>query len=617
MARPICYCDRNVIFAGEKSTWKFCYTPGVILPKNTSIYFDINSQGRPNVDWEIPQEDLKKKNNIIFGILPDKAIIKAKKVNKSLFEFILPSKIPSGKTFTIVIGTKNKDGIGNQSQTYSQRKRKFFLKIDMKNKKSVKIKEIFHLDVRGNTFDKLKILSPSIATRNKRFDVMLRFEDQYGNLTGKAEEGTLIDLTYENLRENLNWKLFVPETGFLAIPNLYFNETGVYRLKFRDLKTKKEYVSDPIKCFDDTEETLLWGAFHGESENFNATNNIDNFLREARDEKGYDFIGTSSFDTQEETPSQTWKLISQSIAEFNEDFRFSSFLGFQWAGVAMEEGVRQFIYLKDNKNILRSKDLKTNSLKKIYKMLLPKDLLSIPIFTMSKKNGFDFKNYNPDFEKVVEIYNAWGSSECTEKEGNIKPIKGFCSSEANGSIRKALSNNYRFGFIAGGYDDRGVFEKLYDSNQKQYSPGLTAIISKGHTKEEIFTALKKRSCYATTGARIILDFFIAGKPMGSELTIHEKPGLKINRFISASIVGTDILKKVEIIRNGKILKTFLPKELEFSFDFNDSDSFQNANIQKDKHSFIYYYLKVEQNDGNVAWSSPIWIDEEIKKSRAK
>ncbi len=79
--------------------------------------------------------------------------------------------------------------------------------------------------------------------KNKRFDITVRFEDEFGNLTNYAPEGTLVDLSYEHLRENLNWKLFVPETGFVILPNLYFNEAGIYRIRLRNQKTNEIFIS--------------------------------------------------------------------------------------------------------------------------------------------------------------------------------------------------------------------------------------------------------------------------------------------------------------------------------------------------------------------------------------
>ncbi len=89
-------------------------------------------------------------------------------------------------------------------------------------------------------------------------------------------------------------------------------------------------------------------------------------------------------------------------------------LGFQYQGESGKEGVRQFIYTKEGKPILRQKEGKTSSLSKIYKSTSPKEMISIPCFTMGKGSSFDFEDFNPDFERVVEIYNAWGSSERTK-----------------------------------------------------------------------------------------------------------------------------------------------------------------------------------------------------------
>ena len=78
---------------------------------------------------------------------------------------------------------------------------------------------------------------------------IVRFEDEFGNLTNNAPEDTLIELSHEHLRENLNWKLFVPETGFISLPNLYFNEAGIYTIQLVNSKTKEIFRSAPISVF--------------------------------------------------------------------------------------------------------------------------------------------------------------------------------------------------------------------------------------------------------------------------------------------------------------------------------------------------------------------------------
>ena len=275
MRRSICYCESNLSLAGEVSTWKFSYTTATSLPKGTRLKFDLASRGR-EIDWEIPSVNLKEKKNIIWAETPDGKILTAKELEKSdsftsSFEFALPSEIKAGDTLSIFMGTaeKNKEESrkkGNRAQTSIQRRRPFSLYIDPKGKGDYRDPEIFTIDVRGNVLKYIRIIAPSLVGKNKRFDVIIRFEDVFGNLTNNAPEGTLVEVSYEHLRENLNWKLFVPETGFINVPNLYFNEPGIYKIRLRNLKTNETYFSAPIKCFAEADKSIYWGLLHGESE---------------------------------------------------------------------------------------------------------------------------------------------------------------------------------------------------------------------------------------------------------------------------------------------------------------------------------------------------------------
>ncbi|MES2121405.1 MAG: DUF3604 domain-containing protein, partial [Chlamydiota bacterium] len=506
MRRSICFCEPAIALAGDVQTWKFSYTTAANLPKGARLKFDLNSK------------------NLIWAEMPDGKPLAAKEIQgpqdyTPAFEFSLPSEIKAGDTLSIFMGTpeKSKEEArkkGTRAQTSIQRRRPFHLYIDPKGKGDYREAEIFMLDVRGNVLKNIRIVAPSLVAKNKRFDVVIRFEDIFGNLTNNAEEGTLVEVSYEHLRENLNWKLFVPETGFINVPNLYFNEPGIYKIQLRNLNTKDTFFSSPIKCFAEADKSIFWGLLHGESEKADSAENVENCLRVFRDEKNFQFYGVSPFEGAEETSNEVWKGVSTQVTEFNEDYRFTTFLGMQWHGDEPGEGLRQLVYSKDNKPLLRKKDMKSNLLSKIYKSHSQKDLLAIPSFTMGKGSETTFEEFCPEYERVVEIYNAWGSSECSVKEGNLRPItsddkKGVFETE-KGSIRKALNNNCRFGFVAGGLDDRGIYSEFYDSEQVQYSPGLTAILAIEQTREALFQALYNRSCYATTGERIVVGFSIAG-----------------------------------------------------------------------------------------------------------
>ncbi len=623
MRRSICFCEPNTAYAGEVNNWKFIYTPASSLPKGTRLRFDTGSKGRV-IDWEVPSSNLKDGSNVIYAQLENGKILQAREIEipgrlVPDYEFVLPNEVSAGKTITIVMGATKDDknsrkNHGNKAQTNSQRRRPFQLYIDTSGKGNFDEPEIFTMDIRGSELHAIRVVTPSFVSKNKRFDVIARFEDEYGNLTNSAPEDTLIELSHESLRENLNWKLFVPETGFINLPNLYFNEPGVYTIQLKNMATNEVFRSFPIRCFSEQQGSLFWGLLHGESERVDSTENIESCLRHFRDEKGFNFFGTSPFENQEETSNEVWKSINQNIADFYEEDRFTTISGLQWVGSPKTEGTRTLLFNKEQKQVLRKKDAKFASLQKLYKSFAPKELISIPCFTMAKGYEYNFEDFAPDFERVVEIYNAWGSSENTAKEGNTVPITGPAKTGINetaeGSIQRALLKNCRFGFVAGGLDDRDIYADLFDSDQTQYPPGLTAIIAKEHTRDSLFEALYNRSCYATTGERMLLGFNISGIAMGKETSTAEKAGFLVNRHIVGYAAGTTTLSKVEIIRNGEVIKTFTPDHYAFEFTFDDMEALEKIAIKsKDKRPpFIFYYIRATQEDGHMAWSSPIWID---------
>jgi hypothetical protein len=621
MRRSICYAEPATAVAGERRTWRFVISPTTPLPKGTLIKFDVASKGRC-IDWEIPSSDPKSKNNVIWAELPGGKILHPKEVygaqkEQPQFEFALPTEVAAGKKIIISLGTpdsKLEKTKGTLAQQTVQRRRPFYLYIDTSGQRKFGEPEVCTIDIRGDVLHSIRILAPSVTVRNRRFDVVLRFEDKFGNLTNNAPEDTLIEFSHGNLRETLKWRLFLPETGFIALPNLYFNEPGVYFLHLKNVKTGDEFRSSPIKCFSTEPKQLLWGTLHGESERFDSTENIENCLRHFRDEKSLNFYSTSSPEAAEETSPETWKKICASSAEFDEDDRFCAFVGQQWHGEPSAEGLRVFIYNKNDRQILRKKDARSSSLKKIYKLLSPQEMISIPSFTMSGSLPYNFADYCKTHERVAEIYNAWGCSEKTAKEGNTFPISGknkhSVKEAAEGSLLQALKKNCRFGFVAGGLDDRSIFGSLYDSEQNQYMPGLTAVLCDRLSHQSVFDAVYNRSCYATTGERIVLGFTLAGHSMGAELSTVQKAGLHVNRHIAGYVAGTSNIKSIEILRNGDCIHTYSPQAQWFDFEFDDMTPLKDICLKdpETKSLFCFYYIRVTQVDGHVAWSSPIWID---------
>ncbi len=98
--------------------------------------------------------------------------------------------------------------------------------------------------------------------------------------------------------------------------------------------------------------------------------------------------------------------------------------------------------------------------------------------------------------------------------------------------------------------------------------------------------------------------------MGSELNTKAKPGLAYNRHITGYVAGTDLIETIEVIRNGSVIHTMNPGKPELDFTFDDAESIHKVAFpaKGEVSAFVYYYLRIVQKNGHIAWSSPIWVD---------
>jgi hypothetical protein len=152
----------------------------------------------------------------------------------------------------------------------------------------------------------------------------------------------------------------------------------------------------------------------------------------------------------------------------------------------------------------------------------------------------------------------------------------------------------RFGFV-GGSDGHGLnwhhgVSRIEDSHRT----GITAVITDEVTRQGVLNALARRRCYATSGAKIGLWFEIDGMPMGEEV---RPGGISSYRVV---VKGTAPITSLALVSNGG-------RETALKFTDSNADVIGTLPPPPDG-GWKYYYVRVVQVDGNVAWSSPIWVE---------
>ncbi len=213
-----------------------------------------------------------------------------------------------------------------------------------------------------------------------------------------------------------------------------------------------------------------------------------------------------------------------------------------------------------------------------------------------KYDRFDYSS-----ENVVEILQ--GARVSYEADGAPQPTVGIRPDEPytiNGdkSIKATPPNPITdFGeFSAGTYQSAlemgwrlGVFASSDHISQHASYGG---VFCEDFTREGIIKAFDARRTIAATD-KIYLNFTCNGNPLGSIFDTKRNPKLSI------SIDGTAPLKRVTVIRNEEDWKVF---------DRIDSQLFETEITDKSMaDGENRYYVRVEQNDGNMAWSSPVWV----------
>jgi hypothetical protein len=158
-------------------------------------------------------------------------------------------------------------------------------------------------------------------------------------------------------------------------------------------------------------------------------------------------------------------------------------------------------------------------------------------------------------------------------------IEDFGEERNNGVYQHALVRGHKLGVFA-------------SSDHISQHTSFGGVYVEDLTREGIIEAFKSRRSIAATD-KIFVEFSCNGQPMGSVFEAGGgKPELKF------SINGTAPLKRVTLVRNETNHHVWEPARPEFASDFTDDSPVAGENR---------YYLRVEQADGNMAWSSPVWV----------
>ncbi len=441
---------------------------------------------------------------------------------------------------------------------------------------------------------KFYVVLPSKLALGQTLLIKGRIEDKNSNIGASYQHPITLELLSEDgtLNPGYRTKINALENGIFIDSSWVINTPGIYRVcaKGPGLLDK---LSNPVKVETAVEEKIVWGDMHCHTVWADGVGTLQYNLEYARDEAFLDVFGfgehlftNTGYDTQPvDKKSSDWSIIGPHVAktlnEAHVSGEFVTILGYEYSPMNVPSAAGDFC-------VFSSSD-KWDDLPMAFEFEdlvdVAKDHQAIAIPHVGGRiPDLDTVRIDPEVTPVLEMASMHGHFESF--------------------AQKALQNGYKLGFVGmsdghfgmPGYDNwaqHGRTPKLAHRNYSVQS-AITGFVVDELTREAVFEAMRKRHTYVTTGQRILLDFRINNKVMGTVLTTDDLPTVGIN------VHGTAPIAFVDIIRGDKRVERIDGRgKMDLAYEWIDAQPLTKE---------TWYYIRVTQEDCSLAWSSPIWVN---------
>ncbi|HVS02461.1 MAG TPA: CehA/McbA family metallohydrolase [Thermoanaerobaculia bacterium] len=567
--------------AGARGRWTVEYeAQGAGIAAGGALFF----QTSPFWGWSTPQ--VRDPEAAGFTrLLPEPAELahRAETVDQNLLAIRLPDGMAAGQRLRIVFGA---GPAGAAADDYAERGSPFWLAVDGDGDGIRRlVPSPPRVDVAAGPPARLVATLPSTARPGEPLRLALAVLDARGS-AGVEVAG---ELRLTSVPAGLDLPAAVTvrraDGGVLSL-QLVAPAAGVYRVRAEGLDGLAA-ESNPLVVGEG--RRILWGDLHGHSQLSDGTGAPEEYFRYARDVAALDLAALTDHDHWGMQPLAThprlWSAIREQVAAFHQPHRFVSLLGYEWT--SWVHGHRHVLYFGDEGDVLSSVDPRYEHPRQLWDALR-----GLPALTLAHHSagGPVATNWgvppDPELEPVTEIVSVHGSSEAPDAPAPIySPVAG-------NFVRDALGLGYRLGFIGSGDGHDG---HPGHAHLGAASGGLAAILSEVLTRDAVLAALRARRVYATNGPRILLRAALAGQPMGSQVAAAQ---LQARPRLELQVAAPAAVERVDLVRQQGVWQS-LPLGAETVLQL----SVPVGELRPGE----LIYVRVVQEDGGAAWSSPWWI----------
>lgn len=282
---------------------------------------------------------------------------------------------------------------------------------------------------------------------------------------------------------------------------------------------------------------LYWGDLHRHSLVSRCTvgdePDLGDYYHYARDVAQYDFIAIT--DHAENTGAYQWWQCRKLADLFDVPGTLTALKGFEWTA---KSGHMNVIYGSTPRDvpIYSAFARGSNTPGKLWAALRETGhpAVTIPHHTASAMTPYSWENFDPDYVRLVEIFQACRGN--YEDQGCFRQYRD-ATSDGNFVI-DGLRRGHQFGFIA--------------STDHGYGSAYLGVFARSLDRAGIFEALHARRAFAATTRDIRLELRAGDLFMGE----CGRSALPVRLMVSAAAY-TD-LARIDIVRNGECVWTVTP-----------------------------------------------------------
>lgn len=214
--------------------------------------------------------------------------------------------------------------------------------------------------------------------------------------------------------------------------------------------------------------------------------------------------------------------------------------------------------------------------------------------------GTDWHIHDSEVEPVVEIFQGMRQSyEDVGAPYAFTPAEIAADAAkpepAGNDIEKMLLRMFRMrpeGMVARAWGKGYKLGVVASSDHHSTHISYAMVYTEDHSRQGILDAIRRRHTYGATD-NIVLEARLGDHFMGDVFTASTPLPLRIRAR------GTDAIVQVDVLRDSRVIHSFEPNQQSVELE---------STVAQPDSGRHYYYVRLHQRDGMIAWSSPFFVN---------